>query len=359
MTTTRRRFLAGAAATAAAMTLGGRRAAAQAPTRVKFTLPWIPHGGYTHIFAAKKLGYWEKRGLDVTIDRGFGSGEVCKTLGLGQYDFGEIDLAVMINCASKGLELQAIGGVSPRSPIGIFSLAKKNIGKPKDLEGKKVGFATGSGDYQLWPAFVKATRIDDSKVQKVFMGPEALIKSLLEEQIDAEGNFYASIAPSVWAQGHDMNMLLYEDYGVPMFSLVFATKASVVKEKPELCSRFMEGAMEGLKYTYLNPEKAIDIHLDMVREFKGSSTNRDVVKYGQGVMTAMGLTQAVEQRGLGWMDPAAVRQTRETVVSYMGAQTPPPADQLVTNTFVGKVTLTAAEWAVVKQSVARYVPKKA
>jgi NitT/TauT family transport system substrate-binding protein len=252
-----------------------------------------------------------------------------------------------------------IGGVSPRSPIGIFSLAKKNIKKPKDLEGKKVAFATGSGDFQLWPAFVKTTGIDDSKVQKVFMGPEALIKSLIEEQVDAEGNFYASIAPSVWAQGHEMNMQLYEDYGVPMFSLVFATRAATVKDKPDLCAKFMQGAMEGLKYAYLHPEEAIEIHLDMVKEFKGSPTNRDVVKYGQGVMTAMGLVPSVEQRGLGWMDPDAVKKTRDSVVSYMGATNPPPADQLVTNAFVGKVTLTPAEWTTVKQSVARYVPKKA
>jgi len=46
MTITRRTFLAGSAAAAVA---GGVPAArAQAPTKLKFTLPWIPHGGYTH-----------------------------------------------------------------------------------------------------------------------------------------------------------------------------------------------------------------------------------------------------------------------------------------------------------------------
>src|SRR5438477_476316 len=100
---------------------------------------------------------------------------------------------------------------------------------------KKVAFATGSGDYQLWPAFVKATGLDDAKVQKVFMGPEALIKSLIEEQVDAEGNFYGSIAPSVWAQGLDLNLMLYEDYGVRMFSLVFAAQSKTVKERADVC----------------------------------------------------------------------------------------------------------------------------
>ena len=45
----------------------------RAATPIKLTLPWLPLGTYSFTFAAKKLGYWEKRGLDVTIDRGFGS----------------------------------------------------------------------------------------------------------------------------------------------------------------------------------------------------------------------------------------------------------------------------------------------
>jgi ABC-type nitrate/sulfonate/bicarbonate transport system substrate-binding protein len=352
---TRRAFVGGIAALAGSRLVGP--AAAQAPAKVKFTLPWVPHGGYTHIFVAKKLGFWEKRGLDVTVDRGFGSGEVCKTLGLGQYDFGEIDLAVMMNCAAKGLELVAIGNVSPRSPVGIFWQPRAGIKKPKNLEGKKVGFATGSGDFQLWPAFVKATGIDDAKVQKVLMAPDVLVKSLVENQVDAVGNFYASIAPNLWAQGLDIDFMLYEQFGVKMYSLVFATRGKVAKEQPELCAKFMEGAMEGLAYAYTNPDQAIDIHLEMVKEYKGSPTNRDVVKHGQGVMTAMGIVPEVEANGLGHMDAEMVRRTRETVMAYMGASGAPPAEALYTNAFVGKVKLSTADWARVKDSVKRYLPQ--
>ena len=131
-----------------------------------------------------------------------------------------------------------------------------------------------------------------------------------------------------------------------------------VKEKADLCAKFVDGAMEGLAYTYLHPNESIDIHLEMVKEFKGSPTNRDVVKHGQGVMTAMGLVPEVEKNGLGWMDPEVVKRTRETVVTYMGAKDVPPAERLFTNAFAGKVKLTPAEWAAVRTSVARYVPVK-
>src|SRR5579864_4076414 len=214
-----------------------------AATPIKITLPWLPLGTFSYAFIAKAMGFWEKRGLDVTIDRGFGSGKVCVPVDQGQYDFGILDLAVMMNCAGRGLDLVAVAGIWPISPVGIFSLKEFNIVKPKDLEGQTVAFDVGSGDFQLWPAFVKATGIDDSKVNKVTMDAAALIKVLAEKQVKAEGNFFGSIAPSLWAQGMQINSILYSDYGIKMLSNVVACKRSTIEKKPELCKDFMEGLM--------------------------------------------------------------------------------------------------------------------
>ena len=221
----RRSFLRLAGAAGAGSVLGvSAPAIVRAATPVKMTLPWLPLGTFSYAFVAKKMGFWEKRGLDVTIDRGFGSGKVCVPVDQGQYDFGILDLAVMMNCAGRGLDLVAVAGIWPRSPVGIFSLKEYSINKPKDLEGQTVAFDVGSGDFQLWPAFVKATGIDDSKVNKVTMDAAALIKVLVEKQVKAEGNFFGSIAPSLWAQGLEINSILYEDYGIKMLSNVVACK---------------------------------------------------------------------------------------------------------------------------------------
>ena len=48
MTISRRAFLSGSAAVVAAVS--ARAARAQGLTKVRFTLPWIPHGGYSHVF---------------------------------------------------------------------------------------------------------------------------------------------------------------------------------------------------------------------------------------------------------------------------------------------------------------------
>ncbi len=347
------------AATASAIGLG-RPSIARAATQVKLTLPWLPLGTFSYVFVAKAMGFWEKRGLDVTIDRGFGSGKVCVPIDQGQYDFGILDLAVMMNCAGRGLDLMAIAGIWPISPIGIFSLKEFNIAKPKDLEGQTVAFDVGSGDFQLWPAFVKATGIDDTKVNKVTMDAAALIKMLAERQVKAEGNFFGSIAPSLWAQGLEINSILYVDYGIKMLSNVLACKRETVETRANLCKDFTEGMLEGLKYVYLNPEKSVEIHLDQVKEFQGGSvTNKKVIEYGQAVSTALGVVPAFKENGLGYMEPALVDQTAQTVTTYMGVKSLPKPDNMYTNKFVGSVKLTDAEWQATEERSKKYLPKAA
>ena len=333
----RRSFLRLAGAAGAGSVLGvSAPAIVRAATPVKMTLPWLPLGTFSYAFVAKKMGFWEKRGLDVTIDRGFGSGKVCVPVDQGQYDFGILDLAVMMNCAGRGLDLVAVAGIWPRSPVGIFSLKEYGINKPKDLEGQTVAFDVGSGDFQLWPAFVKATGIDDSKVNKVTMDAAALIKVLVEKQVKAEGNFFGSIAPSLWAQGLEINSILYEDYGIKMLSNVVACKRGTIEKRPELCQGFVEGLMDGLKYVYLNPEKSVQLHLESVKEFQGGSiANQKVIEYGQAVSTALGTVPAFKKDGLGYMEPALVEQTARTVETYMGVKNLPKTDTMFTNKFVG------------------------
>jgi len=331
----------------------------RAATPVKLTLPWLPLGTFSYTFVAKRLGFWEKRGLDVTIDSGFGSGKVCVPVDQGQYDFGILDLAVMMNCAGRGLDLVAIAGLWPRSPIGIFSLQQSNITKPKDLEGQTVAFDVGSGDFQLWPAFIKATGIDDSKVNKVTMDAASLMKALVEKQVKAEGNFFGSIAPSLWSQGFEINSILYEDYGIKMLSNVVACKRSTIEKRPELCEAFVQGIMEGLRYVYLNPEESLKIHLESVKEFQGANAaNRKVIELGQAVSTALGMAPAVKQNGLGYMAPELVDQTAKTVADYMGIKRLPAVETLFTNKFVGSVKLTDQEWSEVQTRSAQYHPAK-
>jgi NitT/TauT family transport system substrate-binding protein len=327
---------------------------ALAATDLKFALPWIPHGGYAFLFAAKNLGIWGNRGLNVQVDRGYGSGETCKRVALGQYDYGLADFATMVKLADDGLPLVCVAMVAHVSQLGILSLKESNITKPKELEGKTLGTTAGSADYALWPAFVAATGIDAQKVNINIVGPELRLRLLTEKKLDAIGSVYGSDAPIFLSRGIPYNLMLHAKYGLEMYSNAIITHRDRLKNNPEQVQGLADGALEGLKYSFLDPEKTTDIHLEMVKEYDGASSDRSFVKYGVLINTATSLAPYLEQQGLGYMENKLVAATQDKIVKYLGVKAEQDPSALYTNQFAGRVKLTPAEWKTVQESVKEY-----
>jgi NitT/TauT family transport system substrate-binding protein len=327
---------------------------ALAATDLKFALPWIPHGGYAFLFAAKNLGIWGNRGLNVQVDRGYGSGETCKRVALGQYDYGLADFATMVKLADDGLPLVCVAMVAHVSQLGILSLKESNITKPKELEGRTLGTTAGSADYALWPAFVAATGIDAQKVNINIVGPELRLRLLTEKKLDAIGSVYGSDAPIFLSRGIPYNLMLHAKYGLEMYSNAIITHRDRLKNNPEQVQALVDGALEGLKYSFLDPEKTTDIHLEMVKEYDGASSDRSFVKYGVLINTATSLAPYLEQQGLGYMENKLVAATQDKIVKYLGVKAEQDPSALYTNQFAGRVKLTPAEWKTVQESVKEY-----
>ena len=350
----RRRFagLAASALAAPFVLKAGRASAADAT--LKMSLPWIPHGGYAFLFAANKLGYWSKRGLQVQIDRGFGSGETCKRVALGQYDFGLADFATMTKMADDGLPLVCIGMVNHVSQLGVLALKDSGIANPKDLEGKTMATTAGSADYALWPGFAAAAGINADKVNINIVGPELRLRLLTEKKVDAIGAVYGSDAPIFLARGIPYNLMLHAKYGLEMYSNAIVTHRDRLKNR-EQCQAIIDGVMEGLKYSFLEPDKTTEIHLDAVKEYDQASADRKFVQYGVLINTAVSLAPYLEQAGLGHMEETLVAATQDKIQKYMGVKTKQAPSALYTNEFSGNVKLSPAEWAGVRQSVKDYV----
>jgi hypothetical protein len=117
--------------------------------------------------------------------------------------------------------------------------------------------------------------------------------------------------------------------------------------------------MEGLKYVYLNPEKSVELHIESLKEFQGGSvTNQKVIEYGQAVGTSLGMVPGFRDMGLGYMDPGLVKETRQTVETYMGVKNMPPAEKMFTNKFIGSAKLSKEEWATVEARAKKYSPSR-
>ncbi|MFQ5915157.1 MAG: ABC transporter substrate-binding protein [Nitrospinota bacterium] len=328
-----------------------REAGASKRRKVTFALPWLLIGGHSFVFAAQQK-YWKDRGLDVSVSRGFGSGDTCKKVAAGQFQFGEASYGPLVATAAAGGDIVGIGVKLQRTPMCVVCRSDKNIKTPKDIEGKRFALAPGSGSAQLLPAFFRAAGVNGDKVEKSAVGPAAKVPMLMGDKADCVEIYYVSIAPLT----RKMNpvIFLFADVGLKMLDLGLLTTSKMVRNEPQVCRDIAEGAMEALKLQILDPEAAINLMLQARPELKASPRVNLVID--QGRTNYLSLDPIIVEKGLGYMREVNQRETRENVLKYMGIKSAPPVEKLFTNRFVGSVKLTQGEYDRASSMAQRFAP---
>jgi NitT/TauT family transport system substrate-binding protein len=322
---------------------------------INLTLPWIPEGEVAFMYAARKEGFWTQRGLEVTITRGFGSGEAAKNVGLKRYEYGQADIGAMIKTSASGLPLVSIAMVNQRSPVIILSLKGSGISRPKDLEGKRLGGAPAGAANQLWPAFARANAVDVSKVKMVSLQPGLNIQALTNKDVDAVATVYQSSVPYLLADNIPYEIMFFSAYGLDIYSLTFITTADRLQASGNQVGAFVEGAMEGLKFSYLNPQRTLEDFIEAIPESGKTQRDHAITMSSLLINTAEGLTDQVRRNGLGWHDESKMKHTVDVGSSYLNLPTTPALNTLYTNQFVGAVKLSDAEWAKTRELAKNYL----
>lgn len=153
-----RSLLAMFAAVLAVVVLAAGLGLAQPPVRSgkqttwKFTLDFIVQGPQAPFLVALEKGYYAAEGLNITVDRGFGSADAVTKIAGGAYNLGYADINSMIefNARNPGRELVAIAILLNEPPFSIITLRREGITRPIELYGKKLGAPAGDAPRRLW-----------------------------------------------------------------------------------------------------------------------------------------------------------------------------------------------------------------
>ena len=115
------------------------RSAAERLKPIRLQLQWFPQAQFAGYFAALDKGYYRDEGFDVTILPGAVEIVPATVVAGGQAEFGISWVPRMLAPRESGADGVVIAQIFQRSPTLQVSFKDKNITKPEDLKGKKVG----------------------------------------------------------------------------------------------------------------------------------------------------------------------------------------------------------------------------
>ena len=330
----RKTFLRALVAAISIAAAGGAHAA-DAPKNVKFVVDWAYQGN--HAFWSKPIadGTFEKLGLNVTMDRGYGSGDTIIKVAAGTYDIGFADISAMIkfNAEHPGQRLIAVYQVFDRTPNAIISLKKSNITKPQDLAGKKLGAPVADSSRLMFPVFAKINHVDAASIQWQTVAPNLREAVLAKGQVDAITGFTTTSIFNLVATGiprEDIVAMPFAKYGVNPYGSVVLVKPEFMKAHPDIVKAFVKGTIDGEISSIKDPMPALEtlkardplFNVKLEKDRLSMLLEDDI------------LTPEVKKNGLGYVDPARMKQTIAANAEVYGFKTVPTVDETYTGEFL-------------------------
>ena len=217
--------------------------------------------GFTvpEVVAAQK-GFYAKRGLDLKIQEGSGSGVTTQQTGSGVATFGEADVSTAALYIAKGLPVKSVAVFLQTTPNGLaYRSDKVNIAQPSDLGGKTLGLVQGEAPYQLLLAASKKNNVSTDSYKKVFMAVTALPGALLSGRIDAMGAFNVGSFETTKLKNPDVKFTSFATWGVNVLSNGLLARESTIKNDPQEVKALVDGTVEGWNWSLAHPDQAAAI----------------------------------------------------------------------------------------------------
>ncbi|MEG3924892.1 ABC transporter substrate-binding protein [Microcoleus sp. D3_18a_C4] len=318
----------GATATATAADTAQKRT-------IKVNPSWLLQGDNAPLTMAIDKGYFPAEGLDVKIERGYGSSDTITKVAAGQFEIGFGDIYSMMEFNAKNPNDPVVAVAVPynRSAFSIVTLKSSNIADPKGLAGKKLGAPAGDAPRKLWPVFAQKTGVQADSVEWITMEPKLRETLLIKGDVDAVSGFATTIIPALEKAGkkpEDMNVFYYTENGLDLYGNAIVVKKAFLDQNPEVVKGFLRAYFKGLQDTLKDPTAG----LESVVKAGDSLMDKNAEKRRlQIALERLYITPEVEKVGLGGVDPARLEATAKQVAEVLQIEAP-PVNKIVDESFL-------------------------
>jgi NitT/TauT family transport system substrate-binding protein len=306
--------------------------------RLKYQIDWALQGPNAYAILGRDKGFFRELGLEVQMDRGFGSGRVPIDVAGGAYDVAQADINPVIKFIAENPQagLVVIGVYGDRSLLCATVRADGPIRTPKDLEGRTLAAPDTDAGRQIFPTFARAAGVDAARVNWLTVRPELRETMLVQGRADGITGAATSTGLSLKALGMDwpaQRIMYYRDYGLPLYGSCYLTTRAYAERNPALVRAMLAGLYRSLIHAYRNPEEAI-ANLKRVEPLTDVAIEAERQQVSFNEMT---LSDHVRANGMSVVDPARMQRAIAAVEEAYGMAARLKVEDMYTDAYLPPV----------------------
>lgn len=206
------------------------------------------------LWIADKNGYFEPRGLEVTL-KVYQAGKFA----VDEVLAGKIDLAacadfVFAVVTLSGSDLRCLGTIAEADIHEVIARQDRGLNRPQDLRGKKIGVTRETSGEFFLATFLNFNGIAPEEVELVNSKPYDLKEALAGGAVDAVMAWEPNVS-EIKARLGDKSIAWPGQSGQKFFWLLVGAD-KVIKTKPQALVRLFQALGQAEDFTKKNPEAA-------------------------------------------------------------------------------------------------------
>ncbi len=262
-----------------------------------------PISEITNLLAEPEKGFFRAQGIDFVYLPGAGGGDAVRNLLSGQADIAFTDPGSLFAALDKGEKLRAIYDVYPQNVFNVVSLKSRNISKPADLKGKRVGvYSLSSGTRQNLQVLLHSAGLTEADITLV---PTGLLNfaPLMQGQVDATAATDTGLMVGRQRGLGEVNVMEVRQQ-LNLTSDLLVVREETYQQKKALLRRFLAGFRDSAQWMMRSPEEAARLATRFAIDGQNEATNLEVIK----LRNASSVSALTQKQGLGSVDTAMLQR---------------------------------------------------
>lgn len=257
----------------------------------------------TNLLVEEDKGFFKAKGIEMAIIPGAGGADAIRNLLSGQADVAFTDPASFFTAIDKGEKLRAIYDIYPQNIFNLVSLKSRNITKPSDLKGKRIGvYSLASGTRQNLQILLHQAGLTESDVTIVVTGLLNFLP-LMQGQVDATAATDTGLLVGKQKGLGDVNVMEVKNY-VNISSDFFVVREETYQQKKDVLKRFLQAYQDSAEWMMRSPQEAAKLAVKFALDGQNEAANLEVIK----LRNATSVSPVTQQKGLGAFDMNVIQK---------------------------------------------------